>query len=585
MRKCILNHIKLRYSVELLRLSVLCITLLSTLFGFASGMDQLHEDIASIAEKTKDMSMAELKQHADSMHASQDINVRTQAHAWYYVGMERNRENFTAKDYELLAAMYSNYAAYLIYDLDNSVMAFPYLIEAMDIENTKCPDDYSLCQAYLSMGRIYLNYGNFDKAVEVLKKGLQRNLQSSQPERANYAFVNMLSDLWGADLLDSIQDEIDEWAGKPITGKPGSRISSLQAKGAIALRNGDYDSAASFLIGSLKDLDVEYTHGKYIMTTYLMLIDVYLRNGNLSKAWEYIEATAGISGADYDFHNRERRNKLIERYYRLKGDVMLADRVLMKNFRLRDSLYNAHNQTLVSEFEHRHLMAALNEDLKVSERERTFLKTSNRIKTIAILVVSISAILVIGLLLWLLRKSRRLRETSNALFRKNLETIRPAQMIPSTVPQANAGQEDPSHGKKEPDTNGLTHDSSDNSLERLRDVYARIIDFCEKSREIYQLDFDIAQMSELTGIRQRDISQAVNTVAGKNFRSFIVEQRVKEACRIIIEAEETGKEHMKFDTLAVTVGFRSRTHFSAAFKSVTGMTYTEFFRQARREVL
>ena len=292
--------------------------------------------------------MRELKQHADSLHTSSVANAMEEGQLWYMAGMSRPRENFTPEDWELLAAMYSNYAGTLIFGHDNSVLAFPYLLEAMRIEREKCPDDFALCSAYVSMGRIYLNYGNVPRAVNILREGLDRNLRSRSPERANYAFANMLSELWGIGALDSISDVVDEWARRPVDNSPASHYCNMQAKAAVALREHDYADAVAFLRESLFNMNVEYGKAPYYVTTYLMLLDVYLRVGDFTKALEYIRLTENLKNQSGDFYTDNWRNNLVESYYRQTGQEALADSVNMINLRLKDSLYNARNHTLIS---------------------------------------------------------------------------------------------------------------------------------------------------------------------------------------------------------------------------------------------
>lgn len=564
-----------------------CIILLFTLFSvdcLSLGTNDPQADMSHVLEISRKMTMREIKNRADSLHASEIKSDREESQLWYAAGIGRPRDNFKEEEWEILAAIYSNYAAHLIYNKDNSVMAFPYLLEALKIEKEYCPDDYALCSAYISMSRIYLNYGNLSKSVEILKRGLERNIHSRYPERANYSFSNMLSQLWGMDALDSISSEIEDWATRPVSDTPVSIFCNLQARAAVAFMAGEYNRAATFLKKSLDNIDVEYPQDNYVTSTYLMLIDTYIRDGELEKALDYINVSADVSDIDNDFYNLIWRNTLIRKYYDLSRDKTRADSMRLVNLMLRDSMYNTYNQTLVSEFEHRHLTAALNENLQISERERQLLESSNRSKNMVILVVSVSAVLIIGLLLWLLRKNRMLQETNNALFRKNLESMSALSAFSSADYVINEAED------KYPEKNIVLKgsneisDALDNPNVRLKAIYNSIVDFCEKGRDIYEIDFDIDQMSRLTGIRSRDISQAVNTIAGKNFRTFILEQRIREACRMIIEAEKKGEEHMKLDTLAEVVGFRSRPHFSSAFKSVTGMTCTEFLRQARRGV-
>ena len=99
----------------------------------------------------------------------------------------------------------------------------------------------------------------------------------------------------------------------------------------------------------------------------------------------------------------------------------------------------------------------------------------------------------------------------------------------------------------------------------------------ENNKEIYEPGFSIEQMSEILGLTVRQISKAINCRASKNFSIFLSEYRIREACRILLEDQSGVRPTI--EQVAERVGYRSRSHFSRTFKTVTGLTTTEFLRQ------
>ncbi|MEG2666540.1 MAG: helix-turn-helix domain-containing protein, partial [Bacteroidales bacterium] len=65
------------------------------------------------------------------------------------------------------------------------------------------------------------------------------------------------------------------------------------------------------------------------------------------------------------------------------------------------------------------------------------------------------------------------------------------------------------------------------------------------------------------------VSYTINNTFGKNFRSFINDYRIKEACRIL--AEEDMQKYA-IESIAIMVGFKSKSAFNTIFKEVTGVT-------------
>ncbi len=256
----------------------------------------------------------------------------------------------------------------------------------------------------------------------------------------------------------------------------------------------------------------------------------------------------------------------------------MADHVNYIILRRRDSLYNSRNQTLINDLEQQHITSALSAHIRIEEEHRQYLEMEYRAQKRILWIVSAGSCIIIALLLWLLSKRRRLRQCNRVLFEKNIESI-------ATEPHP-AKPDEPTpckkqESEKENDEGQHSDCASEESLARMKSIYGMLTEFCKSRKEIFDPNFSIDTMSSLTGLKSRNISQAVNSMAEKNFSNFIAEFRIKEACRILLEHDR--KSRPSLESLAETVGFRSRPHFSKVFKTVTGMTCTEFMRQADRQ--
>ncbi|MDR2971884.1 MAG: AraC family transcriptional regulator, partial [Bacteroidales bacterium] len=81
-------------------------------------------------------------------------------------------------------------------------------------------------------------------------------------------------------------------------------------------------------------------------------------------------------------------------------------------------------------------------------------------------------------------------------------------------------------------------------------------------------DFSLDKVAELVESNHAYVSQTINAILNKNFRSFLNEYRIKEAQRLLLEPDA-----IKFtiEYLAGRVGFRSPNAFRHAFKEITGV--------------
>lgn len=113
-------------------------------------------------------------------------------------------------------------------------------------------------------------------------------------------------------------------------------------------------------------------------------------------------------------------------------------------------------------------------------------------------------------------------------------------------------------------------------LERLREVYGRIIELMDTSDEICQPGFSLAGMAKRLSVPSRIASQAINTCHNTNFHQLLNEYRVKRVMEMMRDPEA---KNVTIQSLAEAAGFKSRTHFTATFKKITGETPSDFWNR------
>ncbi|MBP7584383.1 MAG: AraC family transcriptional regulator [Spirochaetes bacterium] len=84
----------------------------------------------------------------------------------------------------------------------------------------------------------------------------------------------------------------------------------------------------------------------------------------------------------------------------------------------------------------------------------------------------------------------------------------------------------------------------------------------------------LAGLAERLGIRPYQLSEYLNSNRQMNFSRFINEYRIAEACRLLLEDSEANIIH-----IAYAVGYNSKANFNLAFKTITGMTPSDFLKK------
>lgn len=90
-----------------------------------------------------------------------------------------------------------------------------------------------------------------------------------------------------------------------------------------------------------------------------------------------------------------------------------------------------------------------------------------------------------------------------------------------------------------------------------------------------QADLTLDMLSAATGYNRYYLSAALNRCMGVNFNTYVNEQRIKEAVRLM---SDPANAELTVDAIAFDAGFNDRKNFYRVFKKTTGLSPTQFRR-------
>lgn len=90
-------------------------------------------------------------------------------------------------------------------------------------------------------------------------------------------------------------------------------------------------------------------------------------------------------------------------------------------------------------------------------------------------------------------------------------------------------------------------------------------------------DLKLPDLSEASGVKTNNISQALNMRAGRNFFDFVNHFRVEEACALLTSTQDSVVD------IAIAVGFNAKSTFYTAFRKARGMTPAQYRADAEAE--
>ncbi len=242
-------------------------------------------------------------------------------------------------------------------------------------------------------------------------------------------------------------------------------------------------------------------------------------------------------------------------FYRSRGNLAAAEKY-EKRF-LQEKNFVLTKGQLIDMNEQKFLLR-IDEANKQAER----LAYQNRIKARILWVITAFVLLLAASWLLIYRKYRQVKQMNLDLYRRNLDVLQAEQEKLDVIEQQ--------QGKR---TTILPLND-----EQQSELLHRVFIVMETCPEVYQENFTLDRLAELTGAVRNYVSQVINDRYNCSFNNLLAEYRVKEACR---RMHDKSYNNHTLEALGASVGIKSRSNFVVHFRRVTGMTPSAYWRMAR----
>ncbi len=147
-----------------------------------------------------------------------------------------------------------------------------------------------------------------------------------------------------------------------------------------------------------------------------------------------------------------------------------------------------------------------------------------------------------------------------------------ALKVADTVPAAQAEGEQEENAPKYQGL--LDQESKDRLFNQIKRVMDDMSIICKPN-------FSLQQLADQVGSNYKYVSQVLNECYGKSFKQVLNEQRVREACRILNDTQQSS--HLTIEAIAANLGFNSRSNFTVTFKRITGISPSDFLKMAKEK--
>ena len=409
-----------------------------------------------------------------------------------------------------------------------------------------------LARAHLTLGNIYLTYGDHGHAASHYEKG---NALTNHPvQKIRFAYnlcmaYSLLNDEKNARLhlkrfcelepADSALWTYDKALSAAFIEKFfGDRTKSLNLyKEGVA-------------VADRLGLSPQY----YAVYPISEIVEYYDQTDELDSSKVWLERYARLAPLSDSPHVKADCLRGLMRYAIRSGDRDSALEYSRQYLETVDSMVNYSNFIKIT---------ANHERTREELDRETIQDLQFTVSKQKILIVAIFLFATAGLGFWLLM--RKVKSSRRNLFARNREIA----ILETEISEA-SHTEGSYLCSSEPATPEIAAKTTDDTKQwdnLMKTIKAQLDD---KPENYCNPDFSIIMLASLCNSNAKYVSQAINETTGDNFRALINGYRIREARRRL--TTDPSFAQLTINTIGESVGFRSASNFIAAFKKVTGMT-------------
>ena len=278
--------------------------------------------------------------------------------------------------------------------------------------------------------------------------------------------------------------------------------------------------------------------------------------------------------------------EMLSKVYQYKGDRGLSNAYHTDFLSLKDSAFNQGQMNKATD-------KVSNYEEEVNSQHILYLNNRSRTQMLVIGAFALLLVVVAGASILLYKKNRRILCQQEAMLSKNQELTKLydecSRLLEryikkgesQTVAKGDADLEKTDGGKPQ-EAKGGTADGERMQLsqEKKDELLAKINKVMDNMEIISRNDFSQQMLAQLVKSNTAYVSHIINDVYGVNFKTYLNNFRIREACRRLKDTEHYG--NLTMNAIYEAVGFSSASGFIKAFKKNMGMTPTEYINMQNK---
>ena len=497
--------------------------------------------------------------------------------------------------------------------VDSAMVCYSIVANRAQDNNLESKEMYQIARALNNIGYISATYYyDFQKAYENLNKSMELSKLYGFDNNLAYSYLNMASifdnrnrlfanDALSTEALDNTKLAFDfavkaqEWnvavtsiynmldmihnkADFELIAPDLVRFKNLQltdsvemlqctrmfCKATEAFQAGQYQQALNYYEKMLVEAQKITTNRQQCIIKAMQQ-----KAAVLTVMHHYEEAISCLREVEHIALDHSMQSELIDNYramaqvYDAMGNQKMAEQLDYKFLKARDEFIKKSHAEMVEK------SRFLDEMRRVNDQVAQIQAKHERTHQLLLMMSLIAAIILIAMVL-LVRSNIKQRNYIRHLYEKNVQLLDVKVSAEQPVSHSVGKQEDsaPKYQSQ------LDQESKDRLFERIKNVMDDIAIICKP-------DFSLQQLAVQVGSNYKYVSQVVNERYGKSFKQVLNEQRVREACRILNDPNQSA--HLTIEAIAANLGFNSRSNFTVTFKRITGISPSDFMKMAKEK--
>ena len=405
----------------------------------------------------------------------------------------------------------------------------------------------------------------FNKQVEdYLKNAFYRTLKRIELENTNISKIifetttpNLLYFAIKFDRTYEVIKEIKEYRAAQKKYGTDCNIVEMLCNAIDYYNTGKYDKA-------FEVLQTPITHSSFLNDKDFIQILAMVKNTQyfvLFKGGKRTEALQLLLQQE-QFLNANKMTfellevlQLIQQHYEMEGNATMSKEYSLRYFTTKDKFINKSRLSKMDE-------AKLNIELEQTQENVHEMVAKHREQTIMLWSAIIIALLVIVFLVISYSNNRKKLHSNRLLYEKQIALLQSNNNISESGP-----------------TQPTVSDKSEPTTEE-KALMTKIRSLMETSPLVYNEGFGIADLADLIDSNTKYVSHVINDIMQCNFSTLLNEYRINEACKRLLDTEHYG--HYTIESIANSVGYKSRTNFIAIFKNIVGLTPSAFQKMSKQ---